>query len=78
VLDINKSTLDLKAAVTKQLQNLSAHIPDNNNYYKTLAHLNAAQVNFTAVKKVNNFIKTTLFYPLNQQKATTLNGCIIL
>lgn len=47
----------LKEAVTKQLKELTVHIPNDENYETILQQLNDAQVDFTHVDKVNKMIK---------------------
>lgn len=51
----------LKASVTKQLQKLAVHIPDDDNYETVLQKLNNAQVDFTEVDKVNSMILKNSF-----------------
>ena len=46
----------LKEAVSNQLKQLTVHIPNDENYTKTLAQLNAANVDFTEVDAVNKMI----------------------
>ncbi len=46
----------LKSEVSKQLQKLTVHIPDDENYETILNQLNAANVDFTEVDKVNKMI----------------------
>ena len=46
----------LKSEVSSQLQQLTVHIPDDENYKATLQKLNAANVDFTAVETVNKMI----------------------
>ena len=56
-----KSINILKAKVTKQLETLSVHISDNENYEVVLKKLNDAQVDFTKVDVVNKLIETNSF-----------------
>ncbi|AQS92677.1 acyltransferase [Polaribacter sp. BM10] len=51
----------LKANVTEQLQKLTVHIPDDDNYETVLQKLNNAQVDFTEVDKVNSMILKNSF-----------------
>ncbi|WP_299056080.1 lysophospholipid acyltransferase family protein [uncultured Polaribacter sp.] len=51
----------LKEKVSNQLQELSVHIPDDENYAGILQKLTAAQVNFTEVSAVNKMIKSNSF-----------------
>jgi 1-acyl-sn-glycerol-3-phosphate acyltransferase len=52
----NNSVIQLKNEVNLQLQKLSVHIKDDENYESTLAKLNDAQVDFTNVDMVNKMI----------------------
>ena len=52
-----KSINILKSKVTEQLQKLSVHITDDENYEETLQKLNDAQVDFTKVDEVNLMIQ---------------------
>ena len=51
-----KAILILKENVSRQLQNLTVHIPDDENYETNLSKLNAANVDFTQVDLINKFI----------------------
>lgn len=46
----------LKNEVSSQLKKLTVHIPDDENYKTTLSKLNAANVDFTEVNKVNKMV----------------------
>lgn len=50
-------TKKLKEVITKQLQQLSVHIPDDENYHDVLNKLNKANVDFTQVQVINNMIE---------------------
>ncbi|WP_036841438.1 lysophospholipid acyltransferase family protein [Polaribacter sp. Hel_I_88] len=51
----------LKNEVSKQLKKLTVHIPNDEHYATTLAKLNAANVDFTEVEKVNKMITENNF-----------------
>lgn len=51
----------LKAAVSSQLQKLTVHIPDDENYQPVLSKLNKANVDFTEVAQVNKMIAENSF-----------------
>lgn len=51
-------TRELKEIITQQLQQLSVHIPDDENYNEVLNSLNKANVDFTRVRETNEMIKT--------------------
>ncbi len=51
----------LKAAVSSQLQKLTVHIPDDENYQHVLSKLNKANVDFTKVAQVNKMIAENSF-----------------
>lgn len=53
----NKQIVTLKNVVSQQLQQLTVHIPNDDNYQKTLSELNTSNVDFTQVSKVNQMIK---------------------
>ena len=57
----SKAITILKKEVTEQLETLSVHIPDANNYEAIVEKLNRAQVDFTNVNEVNEMIKTQRF-----------------
>lgn len=56
--NINAETKKLKDAISSQLETLSVHIPNNENYEDTLAKLNKANVDFTKVDEVNEMIRS--------------------
>ena len=56
-----KSINLLKSEVSKQLEKLSVHIPDDQNYEIILQKLTDAQVDFTAVAEVNDMIARNSF-----------------
>lgn len=58
-------TKKLKDVISKQLQTLSVHIPDDENFDETLRKLNLANVDFTQVERVNHMIKTGSIYGRN-------------
>lgn len=66
-----KSINILKAEVSNQLEKLSVHIPDDQNYETILQKLTDAQVDFTAVAEVNNMIASNRFPDKKQPKGTT-------
>jgi len=59
--NLTKSVNTLKEAVSNQLKTLSVHIPDDEHYETILKKLNDAQVDFTAVEKVNKMIRNNRF-----------------
>lgn len=61
----------LKSEVSKQLQKLTVHIPDDENYNTVLQKLNDANVDFTEVDKVNKMITENKF-PNPVKKPTNL------
>jgi 1-acyl-sn-glycerol-3-phosphate acyltransferase len=63
-----KSIHILKSAVSEQLKKLTVHIPDDENYETVLQKLNDAQVDFTAIDKVNEMIKNNAFPPKKAPK----------
>jgi len=58
--DINQSVKTLKKLVSKQLKELSVHIPFNEEYEETLTFLNKKQTDFTDVNTVNAAINNRL------------------
>ncbi len=56
--EVNNSVKKLKDLVSTQLESLSVHINDDENYNQKLSGLNKANVDFTKVKTVNNIIKS--------------------
>jgi 1-acyl-sn-glycerol-3-phosphate acyltransferase len=52
------TTNNLKKEVSNQLRKLSVHIKDDENYNRNLTKLNEAQVDFTAIDKVNRMIES--------------------
>tara|TARA_R110002073_G_scaffold306012_5_gene475179 strand:+ start:23004 stop:24056 length:1053 start_codon:yes stop_codon:yes gene_type:complete len=56
--NINAETKKLKDAISSQLETLSVHIPNDENYQKTLTKLNNANVDFTKVGEVNKMIRS--------------------
>lgn len=69
----------LKANVTEQLQKLTVHIPDDDNYETVLQKLNNAQVDFTEVDKVNSMIQKDSFPEQKTPKKNYLKSlyCLI-
>lgn len=55
--NINKSVKNIKELVSNQLENLSVHIKQNEDYETTLSNLNNALVDFTKVDEVNTLIR---------------------
>ncbi|WP_417800371.1 lysophospholipid acyltransferase family protein [Tenacibaculum sp.] len=55
--NINKSVTNIKKLVSNQLEELSVHIKQDENYETTLLNLNNAQVDFTEVDKINLLLK---------------------
>jgi 1-acyl-sn-glycerol-3-phosphate acyltransferase len=55
---LNAETKRLKEVITHQLQQLSVHIPADENYQETLNKLNLANVDFTKVDEVNAMIQS--------------------
>lgn len=68
-LSENDAITKIKKEVSEQLQKLSVHIPNDENFVQQLTRLNKAQVDFTEVDKVNRFIKEDKF-PEPKPKAT--------
>ena len=56
-LSENDAIIKIKKEVSEQLQKLSVHIPNDENYEQQLTNLNKAQVDYTEVNKINQFIK---------------------
>ncbi|TYP96481.1 1-acyl-sn-glycerol-3-phosphate acyltransferase [Tenacibaculum adriaticum] len=54
--ELNNSTNLIKKQVSDQLQNLSVHIPDDENYQKKEDLLNNLQVDYTDVNNINKMI----------------------
>ncbi len=75
---LNVSVVQLKNEVSYQLKKLSVHIPDNENYNTILNELNKAQVDFTEVKKVNQFIKEDKFPDEKTPKSNFLKPLLYL
>jgi 1-acyl-sn-glycerol-3-phosphate acyltransferase len=69
-----KSIHILKGIVSDQLKKLSVHIPDDENYETILQKLNDAQVDFTAIDKVNEMIKNNAFPPKKAPKKNNLKS----
>tara|TARA_B110000003_G_scaffold113243_1_gene115849 strand:+ start:38553 stop:39605 length:1053 start_codon:yes stop_codon:yes gene_type:complete len=63
----NSAIKKMKDDISKQLKNLSVHIPDDEYYQNTLNNLNQANVNFTNVVGINNMIKTSKVSKRKQQ-----------
>lgn len=61
----------LKTAVSSQLQKLTVHIPDDENYLPVLSKLNKANVDFTKVAQVNKMIAENS-YPKSVKKPANL------
>ncbi len=70
----------LKSQVSEQLKKLTVHIPKDENYSENLQKLNDANVDFTEVEKINEYI-TTNQYPSKRKKTINyfkpLYWCII-
>lgn len=78
---LNDSVSILKQLVRTQLEDLSVHITNNDNYDKTLSKLLKAQVNFTDVKKINSLIKEGNFpaeKTIKQNKTSLLLYLVII
>jgi 1-acyl-sn-glycerol-3-phosphate acyltransferase len=71
--ELNKSINIIKELVSKQLKQLSVHIPFDDNYQKTLDKLNNNNVDFTKVEEVNQMIQSNSFTP----KKATINFGIL-
>ena len=56
--ELNNSINTIKNEIANQLEELSVHIPADENYETVLKELNSKNVDFTEVKKVNNAIKS--------------------
>ena len=56
--ELNNSINTLKEEISNQLKELSVHIPADENYQNVLSELNAKNVDFTDVKRVNKSIKS--------------------
>ena len=67
-----KSINILKAAVSQQLQKLSVHITDDENYETTLQKLTDAQVDYTKIDDVNNMINSNTFPEAKEAKTNFL------
>lgn len=67
--ELRTSTETLKKMVTEQLEKLTVHIPNDEEYATKVTKLNKAQVDFTEVKTVNNIISLDE-YP-KEKKAQT-------
>lgn len=66
---LRTSTEAIKKMVADQLEKLSVHVPNNEEYNSKLTKLNKAQVDFTEVNTVNNIISSDE-YP-KEKKAQT-------
>lgn len=62
VNNLNAETKRLKDAISRQLENLTVHIPNDENYQETLAKLNQENVDFTKVNEVNKMIQSGKIY----------------
>lgn len=71
--NVNDQIVRLKRDVSRQMQALSVHIP-NENYTETLAALNKAQVDFTKVQEVNAMISSGKI----AQKSHSRNYALVL
>jgi hypothetical protein len=75
---LTKSVQFLKDKVNEQLKELTVHIPNNENYETVLQKLNDAQVDFTAIYKVNEMIKNNAFPPKKAPKKNYLKPVLFL
>lgn len=66
-IELHKSTIAIKQEVSHQLQQLTVHITDDENYENTEKKLNRTAIDFTEVANVNNIIKTKK-YPKGKRK----------
>ena len=57
--ELNNSINTIKSEIANQLEELSVHIPADENYETVLKELNTKNVDFTEVKSVNKSIKTS-------------------
>jgi hypothetical protein len=73
-----KSINIVKAEVSSQLEKLSVHIPDDQNYETILQKLTDAQVDFTAVAEVNDMIARNSFPDKKQPKKNYLKPLYFL
>ncbi|MFY0631485.1 MAG: 1-acyl-sn-glycerol-3-phosphate acyltransferase [Flavobacteriaceae bacterium] len=58
VNNLNAETKRLKDTISKQLEKLAVHIPNDENYQDTLTELNKENVDFTKVDEVNEMIRS--------------------
>ena len=68
-----KAILILKEKVSTQLQKLTVHIPDDENYETTLSKLNASNVDFIKVDLVNKFIAENTIPKAQKKQLNLLN-----
>jgi len=54
--NLNAETKRLKDTISKQLEKLTVHIPNDENYQETLMKLNKENVDFTKVSEVNKMV----------------------
>ena len=73
-----KSINILKEKVSSQLQKLSIHIDDDENYESTLKALTDAQVDFTKVEEVNNIIQSNAIPTAKKEKINFLKPLLYL
>ncbi|XRE44356.1 Phospholipid/glycerol acyltransferase [Tenacibaculum discolor] len=73
--NINQSVKNIKELVSNQLEDLSVHIKQDENYETILSTLNNAQVDFTKVNHVNALIKDKKILP---QKKRSINYALPL
>lgn len=71
--NINTSVKEVKRLVSTQLESLSVHIKDDENYEQKLSKLNNAQVDFTDVQKVNTIIKENKFSNKTKPRKSSKN-----
>ncbi|MBL4605085.1 MAG: 1-acyl-sn-glycerol-3-phosphate acyltransferase [Flavobacteriaceae bacterium] len=57
VNNLNAETKRLKNVISRQLEELAVHIPNDENYQTTLTELNKENVDFTKVSEVNEMIR---------------------
>ncbi len=73
-----KAITILKEQVSNQLKKLTVHIPNDENYNITLKKLNAANVDFTNVDKVNKMITNQKFPEPKKKKTNYLKTVFYL
>lgn len=65
--ELHKSTLNLKQEVTKQLQALTVHITNDENYETIEANLNHLTIDFTEVTTTNKLIQTNKYNDIKKR-----------